>query len=463
MLWLYLHFPSLQLDNSDDQFSELAVAIICPRQYQLLQVNKVAEQAGLYPGMGLATAAALCHSLKAIPYCRRKSRQALSHLANRLYQVTSDISLYPPDGLLFRVSPMLRIYGGLEAYWQKVKGTLPAWLNYHYACAETPLAARLLAHAQTQLITNCSDRIQQALNQISVDRLDCDHKTQSQLIKVGVRTVGALLTIPPDQLTRRFDKAFMHYLFQLSGRLPHPVNWYQPPGYFQVELELLYECDNSKRLARPIKKLLEQLTEYWISRDKTSQHIRYVLLMRDAPAYCLDVHAAEASRCAEFWLKLTELKLETVNLPAPVYAIHLICHQLQPYHADNGSLVAPQQSGNVAILLSRLLSKLGHEGVLTPILKDDYRPEVRNAYQPASKSPQQLSLARQLRPSLLLSPPIPLMKKLRIVQGPERLVTGWWDHSPIHRDYFIATSDEGRWLWIYRTPDKQWYIHGFFS
>ena len=31
------------------------------------------------------------------------------------------------------------------------------------------------------------------------------------------------------------------------------------------------------------------------------------------------------------------------------------------------------------------------------------------------------------------------------------------------RDYFIARTEQGRWLWVFRTPEQQWFIHGQFS
>ncbi|GAL22007.1 DNA polymerase-like protein PA0670 [Vibrio maritimus] len=37
------------------------------------------------------------------------------------------------------------------------------------------------------------------------------------------------------------------------------------------------------------------------------------------------------------------------------------------------------------------------------------------------------------------------------------------DGNPVKRDYYVARSEQGQWLWIYRTEDKQWFIHGQFS
>ncbi len=67
---------------------------------------------------------------------------------------------------------------------------------------------------------------------------------------------------------------------------------------------------------------------------------------------------------------------------------------------------------------------------------------------------------QRLRPSILLPEPEALTESVTLSQGPERIVSGWWDGEKIIRDYFIAHSENGRWLWVFRTPDKQWFLHG---
>jgi protein ImuB len=55
--------------------------------------------------------------------------------------------------------------------------------------------------------------------------------------------------------------------------------------------------------------------------------------------------------------------------------------------------------------------------------------------------------------------------QLRIVDGPERIESGWWDGFDVMRDYFIARSDNGATFWIYRerVPSGDWFLHGVFS
>ena len=55
---------------------------------------------------------------------------------------------------------------------------------------------------------------------------------------------------------------------------------------------------------------------------------------------------------------------------------------------------------------------------------------------------------------------------LQLLDGPERLETGWWDDDGIARDYFVARSPKGVHLWVYRNRKEKsgrWFLHGIFG
>jgi protein ImuB len=55
--------------------------------------------------------------------------------------------------------------------------------------------------------------------------------------------------------------------------------------------------------------------------------------------------------------------------------------------------------------------------------------------------------------------------RLTLLDGPERLETGWWDEDGIARDYFTAINPHGIRLWVFRKRSREltWYLHGFFG
>ena len=55
---------------------------------------------------------------------------------------------------------------------------------------------------------------------------------------------------------------------------------------------------------------------------------------------------------------------------------------------------------------------------------------------------------------------------LRLISGPERIESGWWDGALVLRDYFVAEGEEGACYWIYRERDAgsaRWFLHGLFA
>jgi len=78
------------------------------------------------------------------------------------------------------------------------------------------------------------------------------------------------------------------------------------------------------------------------------------------------------------------------------------------------------------------------------------------------------------RPVWLLPAPEALIEReglprhggaLRLLAGPERVETGWWDGGDVSRDYYVALDVHGVRLWIFRerTPPHRWFLQGVFG
>jgi protein ImuB len=79
-----------------------------------------------------------------------------------------------------------------------------------------------------------------------------------------------------------------------------------------------------------------------------------------------------------------------------------------------------------------------------------------------------------LRPFWLLPTPQPLDEidavpqrggPLRLLAGPERIESGWWDGADVARDYFVALAPDRSLLWVYRSRRVPggWFLHGLFA
>ncbi|NLS11489.1 DNA polymerase Y family protein [Vibrio sp. SM6] len=512
-LWLYLHFPALQLDKLDSENTQ-PIAIIDKKTMRLCQCNSAALAVGIQPGLGLASAAAMCHSLELHPYHLEHTESLLAGVAQWLYLVTAEICLIPPCGLLLRVTPMLKLYHSVEHYWAMIEHHLRCQnVRYCAALGHTPLAAKLLALSKhTTTVANVSHNAYQRdgddaqsqaalpfflghhrddwyaiIAKQSLEHAELSERHKDMLRRVGINTLGALLKLSLTELARRFDIEVVNYIGRLTGQLKHPHSFYRPPEQFSLCQELLYEYDNVQWLTRPLTRALEQLERFLKWRDALAYELTLTLHHREHVNTAVVFHAAQGEYLACKWMTLATLQLESLRLPAPIirFTLELTRHGMQ--QGTSCDLLS-QQSGQMSSLelISVLQAKLGGDAVLRPRLISDPRPEKasllvnaldvqrseESSHHHANQKQSRLSeaqeqqthtLTRRLRPSFLLPEPEPLNDTIALMNGPERIVSGWWDGDAIMRDYYIARTEHGQWLWIFRDPFKRWFCHGFFA
>lgn len=478
-LWLYLHFPALQLDSmlpqtetQREDFRIAPVIVVDGQQNSVVQLNSAAQERGIATGMGLATAASLCRDLQVLPYRPEQERAKLREVAHWLYDVSAEIALREPCGLILRVSRMLNYYRGLTPYWDALRQRLDA-LGYHYdyATAYSPLAARLLALSGHREISDHAEQLGKLCATRSLKQTDLSSAQQEQLARVGISQLGDLLAVPLKALSRRFSLEVLNYVGQLTGELKYPLEFYHPAENFQHYLELLYEIENTQVLQHPLTHQLKLLEAFLRRRDQVCTRIHFRLHQRDCDALAVKVGSAQGEYQAESWLELTRLTLEQCQLAAPVYALTLEVSQFQTKDAQRQDLFAGRQ-GKLSDrqLVSILQARLGEAAVTGLSCADDHRPELATeACAPLNQKPSApSSRSALLRPSLLLPEPRELDEPVAIIHGPERIATGWWDQRPLVRDYYIARTKDGQWYWVFRTPAsaekaQRWYLHGYFS
>ena len=59
----------------------------------------------------------------------------------------------------------------------------------------------------------------------------------------------------------------------------------------------------------------------------------------------------------------------------------------------------------------------------------------------------------------------------RVLAGPERIESGWWDEHDQRRDYYIVETRSGQRAWVFVEASTaagvgtaaQWTLHGWFS
>lgn len=463
--WIYLHFATLQLDALFTDQHHLPIAIVDNHRFTIVQCNPSAQQQGIQVGMGLGSASALCHNLQVHPYDAEAEQQTLLNIAQWLYMVTSDISVFPPQGVLLKVTNMLSLYGGLFPYWQKVSSHLQSLgLNYHYASGFSPLSAMLLAKSATDQITLDKEQLVKQLGGFPLQATELNHKLIDKLQRVGIQTLSDLLAMPMPELARRFDIELVNYVGRLMGQFKHPIDFYHPPERFERYRELLFDIENIQWLQKPLGTLLNQLEVFLTLRNQVAYELELILEQRDHPKASLRFYSASGDYLATRWMTLCQLTMESLQLDAPVQGLTLRLIRSGELESTSADLFNRQQGAQSELeLIGLLQAKLGKEQVCKVASHPDPRPERATLLSDPTQPISAPSTTKRLRPNFLLTEPQPLTEQVKLLLGPERIVSGWWDGDDITRDYFIARSDHGRWLWVFRNQNQHWFVHGLFS
>lgn len=469
MRWLYLHFYNLHLDSlMNSEETNEPMIIVDANKNEVVQLNSVAMEMGFKVSMGLATALALNDHVKIIEYQTQQEHNTLVNIADALYQYSADIALLPPQGLCLNVTSMTKLYGSINNYWAVIIQALSTLgYSYSYAFSTTPMQAQLLAKTQYNQTELAHLPTNKTLLSLPIANLPLTAKLIQSLQRIGIRSLGQLLSLPAKQLSQRFDKELISFINQLDNQQHNRLRFHQPQAKFYYQQELAFEVSNSQYLLKPITQALKCLLLFLTARSLTTLCFIFSFTQRDHGDIELTISSALSHNDLNHWLQLVELKLEPLRINSPVLSIKLECNDLQEFAPCEGDLFFnPNPSQSPAILLARLQAKLGEHNVHILEHSTQFHPELASSYTPATKSdvkPCNTDLVSPFRPSYLFFYPVALTEPVELLLGPERLQTQWWSEHYIHRDYFIAKNKLGVCLWVFKTPEQHWFVHGVFS
>jgi protein ImuB len=477
MLWAALRFPdlSLQLHLRGAAACGPIVVQEATSRPVVLSCNAAASDAGIKRGMPVSAAYALTHQLGVRIRNPAKEAKALAGIAAWAMQFTPTVSLASANEVLIEISGCLRLFGGLRPLGGRIRNGL-ADLGYRaiVAVAPTPTAALLLARAGID--TSISDRheLRRALAPRRLAFLDQPVQTVALLARLGVHTIGDWLSLPRDGLAHRFGQGFLDEVDRALGLLPDPRPPFIPPSRYSTSLELPAPVHETEPLLFAAKRLILELAGHLALRQIGVMRLKLDLEHARHAATPVVLGLSAPSRDAAHLVTLLREKLAAVELPEAVEALTLVAGETRPLGSHNQALFAdgrPSREERWRII-EHLRARLGVEAVHGVEMFPDHRPE--RAFRktlPGRAGDGQCDLQRPLwllaQPSLLreggnspqMHAPITLM------DGPERVETGWWDDFDVKRDYFVARDGSGARLWLFRErPDgQQWFVHGIFA
>lgn len=468
MKWLYLDFYNLQLDQVYQHNRDpYPLAIINPLTNEITQINQQAYDEGIRLGMGLASSVALCNNLHILELNTEIESETLISIANDLYSLVADIVLDPPKGLFIKLTTMYRLYNNQEQCWLQINNKLQQLPNqYSYASSHSAVSAKLLSlNGLNKLITSKSAAIEM-IGLLNVEALPITSKNKEALVRVGIKKVGQLLSIPLKELSTRFDISVITTIGQITGELSYKGNFYTPPQTFNKTIELLFEIRTTNLLLKPLSTLLKQLEAFAKLRCLTFQALNITLLLSDGDKQKVEVKSANPQNEAAQWQYLVSLKFEKVRLTQPVRGISLSAPELFSFQTNSDSFFTDNSSSrSINEFLSILKMKLGEDSIHFPSLNDQHLPELHSQLVKEPQQTEYKSTANRHTPTplFLLEKPVRLTEEVNLKSTIERVTSNWWQGKEIARDYYLAETKSGQWLWVFRRPDKKWFIHGYYG
>jgi protein ImuB len=391
-------------------------------------------------------------------------QEALAAVAAWACQFTPRVSLEPPQALLLEVEGSLRHFGGRWKFLARLREGLVN-LGFKARIAEAPAARAALWMARgggTRL-----EALPVAVTGFSPESLQL-------LANLGISTIGGLMRLPRDGVTRRFGPGLLDEVDRACGRAPEAREFFVAPAHFSARLGLpapVLQADSALFAAR---RLLDQMEGFLAARQAGVRSFSLGLLHDDAPATAVRVGLATPGRSADHFARLLRERLARIKLRAAVEAIRVEAADIEILPEESRNFFKDPRAGGEEWLrlVERLQSRLGSPAVHGLEIREDHRPEFSfRRVEPGMKSMSSAERQNPIpgpRPLWLLEMPRRLAEgEFALLAGPERIESGWWDGAEARRDYFIARTGEASLAWIYRErgadPGGSWFLHGFFA
>lgn len=491
-LWLCLYFYGLPLDQL--RLNESLAAIV--EKQRIAFASDPARAAGIYPDMRLATAYALQPEINLIERKPDREAQALEQLAQWAYQFTPTVQIYKQFSLVLEIGGSLILFKGLRRLLQHVhQGLLQQGYRHSAGLAHTAEAAWLFSHYRADhdspLLPQLLDDFAvpearvwlEQLKRLPLNYLDISEKQLQQLHNMGFRIFGDVINLPRPELGRRFGKNFLNLLAAITGEQTERLPDLKLPPAFSASLDFPSGLSKIDELDAPMTDLLSQLLEFLHRQQLYIQELEWRFYYFRHPSDHLLIHTSPANNNLNSLLSLTRLKLEQFQLKEPVESLALSSQCFTKATPISGDLFPElshpsNQLKDYQQLLDKLFTRLGSEALSSLRLADEHLPEYQQQSITITKDyidnlrtvgkPATASIDAQL-PLWLTAQALPIADPnqeggpLRLVYGPQRIDSHWWQNRQ-QRDYYVARHKSGSYCWVYRDIKKQlWFLQGWYA
>jgi protein ImuB len=485
---------------------------------RLTALDRAAEAEGLAAGMMLTDARAQAPNLRALEADPAADAAWLAAAAEACRRYTPALALDAPDGLMLNVTGAADLFGGEASLVETIAARFRGrGFSLRPGLADTPGLAWALARYSDAPIAAPGER-ETALAPLPVGALGLSDEAAHVLRRLGLRTVGQLLSGPRAPLAKRLGEETLERLDQVLGARACALDLKLEIPPYLVERRLPSPMVQTEEVLIRIRQLARRLGLRLEGERLGARGFRLELHRVDGAVKQLEVWASLPLRAPHRVAALFVERIAALNegLEAD-YGFDLVrLEALRPQALTDRAmnLLPDQADGEVkfAALIDRLSARLGPGAVRRLEPAPQTRLPERSAravpFDPAAPAAWTAEPLRDegapLRPITLFDPPQPILvtaevpeeppsqfiwRKVRhliaAAEGPERIDREWSRSTERRvRDYYRLEDEAGRRFWVFREgrhwgetdqdrhedqpeppepPPPQWFLHGLFA
>jgi protein ImuB len=487
-------FQALDSPFSSDQGSwNLPAALLEADGLHVSELNQSAELAGIQPGASTTQALARCPEL--VFYARSVTQE--KRLQESLLQ------------LVYRHSPFIENSGPgictLDLRGKKNR-------KHHSWLQELLTQIRLLglkAQAgvglnpeiafQAAKIANPILEIDDTLRQsLPLESLTSSPYLLDILKSWGIRTLGALIRLPREEIGQRLGLEGLSLWDRAAGRSANVLRLVKPPEAFDESIEFEQSLETLEPVLFVLRRFLEKLSLRIESLYLMVGELRLTLLLEDKETVVRTLRIPAPTREVETLFRVASQYLETLQTEAPVtgFQLEAMPSRAHDYQFDlfQGGLKDPNRFFQT---LARLAALVGNDRVGVPHNIDTHRPDSvclempelnwgqqettrgsRSAVNDArgmDVGPKIGSGLRRYRPGIAaeveLSQGKPVALRSSIVtgrileiRGPWKLSGHWWDLSRWeNQEWDIELDNGGLYRLVQSGGGGGWHVSGVYD
>lgn len=479
----------LQLLKLRDAEASLRPCVVVERDHPNGRVLHVCHRAWglrIRPGQRYAAALSLCGDLHAGVVSSTEVAAASQRVVEAMRPFSPGIEACArrPGVFYLDASGLHRIYAAPASWLHEILATLDA-LGLQALAALGYSRFRTWALTRTRNLPQILDdpaAERRAVAPVPLERLDVAAPLLEALQRLGVRTVGDLVTLPPDGLRERLGPEAYQLWREAGDTEQVPIHGIGEPEVACVEIDLDHRENDAMRLLFKLRELAVPLLEKLTRLHQHVAALRFVLTLDDRRVIDHMLRPAVATLDDAILLDLVRLKLERCVLSAGVVRVMLVLTgvPIQTQQPDLFAARARRDPQAAQRAIARLCADLGEQNVGVLQCTDGHLPEARWRMNPARQLPMPnprsdadgSGLVRRILKRAAVLPPRPrlepdgwLVAGLEagpVVRhnGPWLISGGWWVNE-VQRDYHYVETRRGDLLWVYYDRRRRsWFLQG---